>query len=142
MPLMIVRNDITKMECDAIVNPTNEELYPYGSTDLAIHRAAGRELLEACNQLGGCFVGQAKITDGYKLPSKYVIHTVGPVWKGGGYGERELLVSCYKSCLTLAKENDCESIAIPLISSGTNGYPKESVMKVAVDAIGSFLVSS
>ena len=142
MPLKIVRNDITKMKCDCIVNPTNNDLYPYGSADLAIHKAAGKGLLEACGKLGGCSVGQAKITDGYKLPSKYVIHTVGPVWKGGGCGETELLVSCYKSCLTLALENGCRSIAIPLISSGTNGYPKDKVMRVAINAVGSFLLEN
>ena len=139
MPLEIVRNDITKMTVDVIVNAANSELLGGGGVDGAIHRAAGPQLLEACKKISPCPPGEVVLTKGYLLAAKYVIHTVGPIWKEGTQQEEEILGSCYRKALLLAKERGFESIALPLISTGAYGFPKEKALQIAVAQIRSFL---
>ncbi len=139
MPLKIIRQDITKMQVDAIVNTTNEEMVGYSGIDFAVHQAAGPELDKECAKLVPLGLGTAKITKGYNLDAKYVIHTSGPIWQGGLEGESILLKSCYLESLKLAVEYGCNSVAFPLISSGTYGYPKDQVLKFAVQVITEFL---
>lgn len=140
MPLKIIRQDITKIACDAIVNPTNRHLIPGGGADLAVHAAAGPELDEYCKKLGGCKVGSAVITPAFRLPCKYIIHTAGPNWYSIR-NSKEMLISCYKECLKLAAEYNCESVAMPLISSGSYGYPKDKVIRIATAVITDFLLN-
>jgi O-acetyl-ADP-ribose deacetylase (regulator of RNase III) len=135
----IVQGDITKLKVDAIVNAANETLLGGGGVDGAIHRAAGPELLEECRKLNGCSTGEAKITKGYKLPAKWVIHTVGPVWQGGKHNEDELLARCYRNSLALAAKNSIRTIAFPSISTGAYGFPIERASRIALSEIKEFL---
>ena len=135
----VVEGDITKQGVDAVVNAANTTLLGGGGVDGAIHRAAGPELLKECRTLGGCPTGQAKITKGYKLPARWVIHTVGPVWHGGGRNEDELLASCYRNSLTLAVQNGIRTIAFPSISTGAYGFPMDRAARLAIREIKQFL---
>lgn len=135
----VVEGDITKLMVDAIVNAANTTLLGGGGVDGAIHRAAGHELLAECQTLGGCATGQAKITKGYRLPAKWVIHTVGPVWRDGQHGEDDLLASCYRSCFTLAEKHGIHTIAFPSISTGAYGFPLERAAHIAVWETKAFL---
>lgn len=135
----IIQGDITKQASDAIVNAANCSLLGGGGVDGAIHRAAGPELLAECRTLGGCRTGQAKITKGYKLPARFVIHTPGPVWHGGRQNEEELLGSCYVSCLTLASENGCKTVDFPSISTGVYHFPLNKAAKTAINAIAEYM---
>lgn len=140
MSLHLIQCDITTLRVDAIVNAANNRLAPGSGVCGAIFRTAGYQKLDAaCRAIGGCRTGQAVLTDGFDLPARYVIHTVGPIWQGGGHGEKELLQSCYENALTLAAQQGCKSIAFPLISSGIYGYPREQALHVAISTIQTFL---
>jgi len=140
--MRVVQGDITKLKVDAIVNAANTTLLGGGGVDGAIHRAAGPELLAECRALGGCETGEAKITKGYLLPARYVIHTPGPVWSGGVRKEPELLAACYRNCLALAVTNGCRSIAFPCISTGVYGFPKETAAAIAIAAVRQYEMNS
>ena len=135
----IIQGDITKQAVDAIVNAANCSLLGGGGVDGAIHRAAGPELLRECRTLNGCETGKAKITKGYRLPARYVIHTPGPVWHGGGHGEEELLASCYRSCLALASEYGCRTVDFPSISTGVYRFPLDKAARIAIGTIAAYL---
>ena len=138
----VVEGDITRQAVDAIVNAANTTLLGGGGVDGAIHRTAGPELLEECRKLGGCATGQAKITKGYRLPARWVIHTVGPVWRDGSHGEEELLASCYRNCFALAEQHGLRTIAFPSISTGAYGFPMDKAARIAVRATKRFLTGN
>jgi O-acetyl-ADP-ribose deacetylase (regulator of RNase III) len=138
----VVRGDITQLEVDAIVNAANTSLLGGGGVDGAIHRAAGKELLRACEKLGGCATGSAKATPGFKLPAKWVFHAVGPVWSGGSHGEADLLAGCYRRSMELAREHEAKSIAFPAISTGVYRFPRQQAAEIAVRTVREHLPSS
>lgn len=140
--IAVIQGDITQQRVDAIVNAANNSLLGGGGVDGAIHKAAGPQLLAECRQLKGCATGEAKITQGYKLPASWVIHTVGPVWQGGDRSEDELLASCYRNCLAIAEQYQLETIAFPAISTGVYGFPVERAARIAVTEIQAFLASN
>ena len=137
----VVRGDITTQNVDAIVNAANERLLGGGGVDGAIHRAAGPKLLDACRTLGGCPTGQARMTDGFQLPARHVIHTVGPIWQGGNAGEEDLLASCYRTSLELARQHSCKTVAFPAISCGVYGYPLHEAARTSVETVRAYLQS-
>lgn len=139
MPIQVLQGDITELAADAIVNAANGSLLGGGGVDGAIHAAAGPKLLAECRKRGGCETGKAKITRGYRLPARYVIHTVGPVWQGGGRGEAQLLASCYRQSLLLADKYECQDVAIPAISCGAYGYPTDQAARIAVETVSKTL---
>ena len=139
MPVEVINADITTLHVDAIVNAANESLLGGGGVDGAIHRTAGPGLLEECRKIGGCPTGEARLTKGYNLPAKYVIHTVGPVWRGGTHGEDELLAACYRHSMSIALRNHIRTIAFPAISTGVYGFPMQRAATIAANEVGAFL---
>lgn len=139
--ISLIMADITKLDVDAVVNAANNTLLGGGGVDGAIHQAAGLQLLEECRRIGGCPTGEARITEGYGLPAKWIIHTVGPIWRGGGYDEDDLLAHCYRNSLALADQYDIRSIAFPAISAGIYGFPMERACGIALQEMSTFLQS-
>jgi O-acetyl-ADP-ribose deacetylase (regulator of RNase III) len=137
--IRLTTGDITRLQVDAIVNAANASLLGGGGVDGAIHRAAGPELLAECRKLGGCPPGEARLTSGYRLPARHVIHTVGPIWQGGAAGEQQILESCYRSCIAIARSQGFRDIAFPAIATGIYGFPRERAARIAIATVGSYL---